>query len=150
MVDRGRPKAELVLSDQERRVLRAWSKRPKTSHALAFRARIVLSCADGRTNQDVAAAVGTRPQTVAKWRGRFVRDRVDGLSDGPRQGRPRTVTDEQAEAVITKTVEGRPPSGGTWSTRSMARATGLSQTAISRIWRARGLTPPRAGPGSRG
>ncbi|HEY0472442.1 MAG TPA: helix-turn-helix domain-containing protein [Kribbella sp.] len=144
MVGPGRPKAELVLSDHERGVLRAWADRPQTGQRSAFRARIVLSCAEGRTNQDVAAAVGTRPQTVAKWRGRFVRDRLDGLSDEPRPGRPRTVTDEQIQAMIAKAVEDRPPSGGTWSTRSLARATGLSQTAISRVSRWGAVSP--AGP----
>ena len=138
----GRPKAELVLSDVERSTLLSWSRRAKTSQALALRSRIVLACAEGTNNQDVAAALRVRPQTVAKWRGRFVRDRLAGLSDEPRPGAARKITDEQVEAVIVKTLEEAPTNHDThWSTRSMARATGLSQTAISRIWRAFGLKP---------
>src|SRR5512133_2981368 len=96
----------------------------------------------GATNKAVAQQLGIWPQTVTKWRGRFVRQRLEGLSDEPRPGRPRTITDEQVEQVITKTLEESPPRQDThWSTRSMARATGMSQTAISRIWRAFGLKP---------
>jgi transposase len=102
----------------------------------------VLACAEGQTNQAVAEQLGIWPQTVAKWRGRFVRQRLEGLSDEPRPGRPRTISDTQVEQVITKTLEEPPPHHDThWSTRSMARATGMSQTAISRIWRAFGLKP---------
>src|SRR5688572_11675764 len=103
MARTGRPKAELVLSGVEREMLVRWSRRSKTSQALALRAKIVLACADGATNQDVAASFRVRPQTVAKWRGRFVRDRVEGLSDEPRPGAPRTITDERVEAVVTRT-----------------------------------------------
>jgi transposase len=142
MARTGRPKAELVLSDVERDTLARWSRRATTAQALALRAKIVLACADGATNQDVAALFRVRPQTVAKWRGRFVRDRVEGLSDEPRPGAARTITDEQVESVIVKTLEEKPASGDShWSTRSMARNTGMSQTAISRIWRAFGLKP---------
>ena len=142
MARSGRPKAELVLSDVERDTLVRWTRRAKTSQALALRARIVLACAQGATNKDVAARLGVWPQTVAKWRGRFVRDRLEGLSDEPRPGAARTITDDQVEAVIVKTLEEKPASGDThWSTRSMARDTGMSQTAISRIWRAFGLKP---------
>ena len=143
MAERGRPKASLVLTDDERQTLQRWSRRAKTSQALALRCKIVLACADGQTNQAVAEQLGIWPQTVAKWRGRFVRQRLEGLSDEPRPGRPRTITDAQVEEVLTKTLEEPPPHQDThWSTRSMARATGLSQTAISRIWRAFGLKPP--------
>jgi transposase len=142
MARTGRPKAELVLSGVEREALLRWSRRRKTAQALAFRSRIVLACAEGAANKDVAAVLGTREQTVARWRGRFVRDRLEGLSDEPRSGAPRTVTDERVEAVIVKTLEEKPAGGDThWSTRGMAKATGLSQTAISRIWRAFGLKP---------
>jgi len=142
MARTGRPKAELVLSDVERDTLVRWSRRRKTAQALAFRSRIVLACAEGVANKAVAAELGTREQTVAKWRGRFVRDRLDGLSDEPRTGAPRTITDEQVEEVVVKTLEEKPPSGDThWSTRGMARNTGMSQTAVSRIWRAFGLKP---------
>ena len=142
MAERGRPKAPLVLTDDERQTLQRWSRRSKTSQALALRCKIVLACAEGQTNQAVAEQLGIWPQTVAKWRGRFVRGRLEGLSDEPRPGRPRVITDEQVEQVITKTLEEPPPHHDThWSTRSMARATGMSQTAISRIWRAFGLKP---------
>jgi transposase len=142
MAERGRPKAPLILTDEERQTLQRWARRARTAQALALRAKIVLACAEGATNQAVAERLGIWPQTVTKWRGRFVRQRLEGLSDEPRPGRPRTITDEQVEQVITKTLEEPPPRQDThWSTRQMARATGLSQTAVSRIWRAFGLKP---------
>jgi transposase/DNA-binding CsgD family transcriptional regulator len=142
MAERGRPKAPLVLTDQERQTLQRWTRRSKTAQALALRAKIVLACAEGATNKAVAEQLGIWPQTVGKWRGRFVARRLEGLSDEDRPGRPRTIADEQVEAVITKTLEEPPPNHDThWSTRSMARATGMSQTAISRIWRTFGLKP---------
>jgi transposase len=142
MAERGRPKAPLVLTDQERQTLERWSRRATTAQALALRCRIVLACAEGATNKAVAEQLGVWPQTVTKWRGRFVRGRLDGLVDEPRPGRPRTITDEQVEQVLTTTLEEPPPNHDThWSSRSMARATGMSQTAVSRIWRAFGLKP---------
>ena len=142
MAERGRPKAALVLSDVERQTLLSWSRRAKTAQALALRSRIVLACAEGTNNKDVAAALGVWPQTVTKWRARFVRDRLDGLADEPRPGAVRKITDEQVEAVIVKTLEEAPTNNDThWSTRSMAAAVGLNQTAVSRIWRAFGLKP---------
>jgi len=142
MAERGRPKAVLTLSDVERETLLRWSRRAKTSQALALRARIVLACADGADNKTVAQQVGVWPQTVGKWRARFVAGRLEGLFDEPRPGAPRKIGDEQVEAVIVKTLEEAPTGGGThWSTRSMAAATGMSQTAVSRIWRAFGLKP---------
>jgi len=142
MAERGRPKAPLTLSDVERETLRQWARRPKTAQALALRARIVLTCAEGRANKDVAAELGIWPQQVGKWRARFVERRLEGLADEPRPGAIRKITDEQVEAVIVKTLEGEPASGDThWSTRSMAKAVGLNQTAVSRIWRAFGLKP---------
>jgi transposase len=142
MAERGRPKAPLTLTDDERQTLQRWARRARTAQALALRAKIVLACAEGATNQAVAEQLGIWPQTVTKWRSRFVRRRLEGLSDEPRPGRPRTITDAQVEQVITKTLEEPPPRQDThWSTRSMAKATGLSQTAISRIWRAFALKP---------
>ena len=138
----GRPKAELVLSDAERETLNRWSRRAKTAQALALRSKIVLACADGASNNEVAASLRVVPATVGKWRARFITDRLEGLSDEPRPGAARTITDEQVENVVVKTLEEAPTGGDThWSTRSMARATGMSQTAISRIWRAFGLKP---------
>jgi transposase len=137
------PKALRVdLSDVERRVLVGWARRRKTAQALALRARIVLACADGATNGAVAVELGVARNTVGKWRSRFVANRLEGLSDEPRPGAPRKITDEHVEVVITRTLEEAPARGDThWSTRSMASATGMSQSSVSRIWRAFGLKP---------
>ena len=132
----------VVLTDEERQVLEGWARRRKTAQALALRSRIVLACADGGTVSDVAAGLGSSRATVSKWRSRFLESRLEGLSDEPRPGRPRTVTDEHVEKVITATLEQAPPGGDThWSTRSMASSAGMSQSAVSRIWRAFGLKP---------
>jgi transposase len=131
----------VVLSDEERSVLAGWAQRRKTAQALALRSRIVLRCAEGGTIGEVAADLGVARGTVAKWRSRFLADRLDGLSDDPRPGRPRTITDERIEQVVTRTLEERPGADTHWSTRSMAAASGLSQSAVSRIWRAFGLKP---------
>jgi transposase len=140
----GRPKAELVLSVEERETLVRWARRPSSAQALASRSRIVLACAEGKDNKAVAAQERVSAATVGRWRRRFVACRLDGLVDEPRPGQPRKITDEKVEEVIVKTLETVPPDGGThWSTRQMAAATGLNQTAISRIWRAFGLQPHR-------
>src|ERR1017187_8786907 len=135
------PKLEpVVLTDGERQVLEGWARRRKT--ALALRSRIVLACAGGGTGGDVAGGPGSSRAAVSKWRSRFLASRLDGLSDEPRPGWPRTVTDEHVEKVITATLEQEPPGGDThWSTRSMARSAGMSPSAVSRIWRAFGLKP---------
>jgi transposase len=138
---RGRPKAELVLSDDERETLARWARRRTSAQALALRCRIVLLCADGLTNQQVAARVEVNQATVGKWRTRFVARRLEGLADEPRSGAPRTITDDDVERVIVKTLEEAPRDATHWSTRSMADTTGMSQSAISRIWRAFGLKP---------
>ena len=137
------PKAEpVILTDEERSLLLGWSRRRKTAQALALRSRIILSCAEGGTNGEVAERLGVSRAMVSKWRARFLEARVEGLSDEPRPGRPRVIADEQIEALITKTLEEAPTNGDThWSTRSMAAVTGLNQTAVSRIWRAFGLKP---------
>ena len=139
----GRPKAQLVLSEVEREQLVALTLRRKTAQALALRARIVLACAAGADNQDVAARQRVTKQTVSKWRARFVNQRLDGLLDAPRAGAPRSIDDARVDALIAKTLESTPADATHWSTRSMARDTGLSQTAVSRIWRAFGLQPHR-------
>ena len=142
MAERGRPKAPLALTEEERQPLGRWARRRTSAQAVALRARIVLACAEGATNKAVAEQLGIWPQTVTKWRGRFVRRRLEGLSDEPRPGRPRAIADTQVEQVLTKTLEQPPPNHDShWSTRSMAKATGMSQTAISRIWRTFGLKP---------
>jgi len=140
---RGRPKAELMLAQSEREQLRAWAQRRKTAQALALRSRIVLECASGRENLEVAQRLRVTPQTVSKWRGRFVRQRLDGLLDLPRPGRPRTIEDARVEAVIARTLESVPARATHWSTRSMAREMAVSPSAVSRIWRAFGLQPHR-------
>src|SRR5207244_9589571 len=134
-------RAEVVLSDEERGTLERWARRPKSSQALAFRCRIVLAAAEGRASTEIAAELGTTGTTVGKWRGRFARRGLDGLHDEPRPGKPRSISDEEVERVIVKTLEEQPANATHWSTRSMAAATGMSQSAISRIWRAFALKP---------
>jgi transposase len=133
--------AEVVLSEEDREVLERWARRPKSSQALAMRCRIVLAAADGKQSKDIAARLGCNESTVGKWRGRFARRGFDGLHDEPRPGKPRAIGDEHIERVIVKTLEESPPNATHWSTRSMAAATGMSQSAVSRIWRAFGLKP---------
>lgn len=140
----GRPKAELRLTDEERRELEALARRRRSAAALAQRARMVLACAEGLDNKTVARRVRVAPATVGKWRRRFVEDRVAGLMDEPRPGAPRQITDEQIEDVIVRTLESTPKGATHWSTREMAQATGLSHMTISRIWRAFGLQPHRS------
>jgi transposase len=139
----GRPKAELVVTSEERESLQRWTRRPKTAQALALRAQIVLACAAGQTNLDVAKHLRITPQTVSKWRARFVTRRLDGLLDEPRPGAPRRISDADIERVLTMTLETTPRGATHWSTRSMAAASGLTQTAVSRIWRAFSLQPHR-------
>jgi len=139
----GRPRKPVILSDEERETLVTWTARRKTAQALALRARIVLMAADGVNNKSVASQLGITPQTVGRWRARFLAQGIDGLLDEPRPGAPRTITDEDVERVIIRTLETQPAGATHWSTRSMAEATGLSQSAISRIWRAFALQPHR-------
>jgi len=144
MAGRGRPKPPLVLSDEERETLVRWSRRAKSSQALALRCRIVLGCADGdgvRSNQDVAAQLGIWPQTVTKWRQRFLDRRLAGLVDEPRPGAPRKISDEQVEEVIVKTLEATPADATHWSRASMAAESGLSKSTVGRVWKAFGLKP---------
>jgi transposase len=134
-------RAEVVLSDEERETLERWARRPKSAQALAFRCRVVLAAAEGRSSTEIAAELGCTGSTVGRWRGRFARRGIDGLHDEPRPGKPRSISDEDVERVIVKTLEERPANATHWSTRSMAAATGMSQSAISRIWRAFALKP---------
>ncbi len=139
-----RPKSELVLSGDGRQALTRWANRPKSTQRLALRARIVLACAEGASNKVVAERLGVCSATVGTWRGRFVARRLEGLADEPRPGAPRTVTDEVVERVVTRTLETKPAHATHWSTRGMAKASGLSQSTVGRIWRAFGLKPHRA------
>jgi len=134
----------LILSSDEQSQLETWVRRPKSSQRLALRARIVLAAAKGLSNTDIAADLGITLPTVGKWRQRFLDDRLDGLADEPRPGTPRSLTDSQIEDAITVTLESKPANATHWSTRSLAKKLGLSQTAVSRIWRAFGLQPHRA------
>ena len=136
--------AALVLSTTERSELTALTTRRKTAQAMALRARIVLECATGAKNTDVAALLQVDPITVGKWRRRFVERRMDGLHDEPRSGAPRTIEDARIEAVIVRTLESTPPGATHWSSRGMARASGLSVSSVQRIWRAFGLQPHRS------
>jgi transposase len=133
----------LELAAEEREKLVLLARRPKSSQAMAMRARIVLQCAEGVTNDEVAQKLGVTRPTVGKWRDRFCVRRLEGLLDEPRPGAPRSITDEQVEQVVTRTLESMPANGTHWSTRLMAQKAGLSQTAIVRIWRAFGLQPHR-------
>lgn len=137
----GRPRRDVVLTEDERETLERWARRPKSAQALAMRCRIVLACADGGNDVEVGERLGLNRNTVGKWRNRFIDRRLDGLHDEPRPGKPRTISDDDVEAVIVKTLETKPANATHWSTRSMAEATGMSQSAISRIWRAFGLKP---------
>lgn len=140
---RGRRLLPLVLNDEERDTLERWLRRRKTAHALAQRARVVLECAAGKLNRTIAQELRLDEDTVGKWRQRFLRHRVDGLLDEPRPGAPRTITDAQVERVVTLTLETTPRDATHWSTRAMAARCGLSQSAVSRIWRAFALQPHR-------
>jgi len=141
---RGRPIPELTLSAEERETLQGWAQRPKTAQALALRARIVLACAEGKNNTAVSTALRVCKPTVGKWRGRFVAKRLAGLLDEPRPGAPRRIGDAAVERVLTLTLESMPSNATHWSTRLLARRCGMSQTAISRIWRAFALQPHRS------
>jgi transposase len=133
----------LRLSAAEQAELEGWARRRKTAQALAQRARIVPQAAAGRGNAAIAAELGVAKHTVGKWRGRFARDRLEGLRDQPRGGAPRTVTDEQVAALLTRTLEATPEGATHRSTRSMAAACGLSPATVQRVWRAFGLEPHR-------
>lgn len=141
---RGRPLEELTLTAEEQARLTEWTRRPTTAQALAVRARIVLGAAEGRSNKDLAAVLRITEPTVGKWRRRFLAGRLDGLLDEPRPGAPRTIGDADVERVIALTLESAPRDATHWSTRSMAAATGFSQSSISRIWRAFTLQPHRS------
>jgi len=132
------------LSADQQEQLQQWARRPKSAQALARRARIVLRLAEGYASTEVASRFHRHIQTVSKWRERFRCRGVNGLLDEPRPGQPRKISDAQVESVISSTLESKPVDATHWSTRSMAQATGLNQTAISRIWRAFALQPHRS------
>jgi transposase len=141
MARSGRPKAPLVLEPAEREQLERWARRPKTEQRLALRSRIVLRCADGLDNDEVASEFGVNEKTVSKWRRRFVERRLDGLLDDPRPGAPRTVLDAKVEEIVRRTLEEQPVGATHWSTRSLAARVGVSPATVGRIWQAFGLKP---------
>lgn len=142
-VRRGQRLKALHLTTSERESLQRWARRPKSAQALAQRARSILLCAEGLSNTAVAARLGWARRTVGKWRQRFVDKRLDGLLDEPRPGTPRRMSDDEVERVVTLTLESKPPDATHWSTRSMAKACGLSHSSVQRIWKAFALQPHR-------
>jgi transposase len=138
---RGRPKAELVLTEDERITLQRWARRPKSPHSLAQRCRIVLACAEGLDHIEVARQEGVHPATVSKWRKRFIERRLDGMVDEPRPGAPRKITDEDVERVVVKTLEEKPADATHWSTRDLSAKVGMSASSVGRIWKTLGLKP---------
>ena len=140
----GRPMAVLVLSDEERSYLERQVRRRRVARSISDRCRMILRCADGLTNKAVAAEIGVHEHTVGKWRRRFLKARIEGLSDEPRPGRPRTLTDDQVAKVVERTLSATPADATHWSLRSMAKESGLSHTTIWRIWGAFGLQPHRS------
>jgi transposase len=143
MATRGRPTAVIELSENERETLQRWTRRHSSSQALAQRSRIVLACAEGRTNTDVAASLAVNASTVSKWRRRFYEHRLEGLCDAPRPGAERSISDETVEAVLVDTLESAPGADTHWSTRGLAKKHGISKTTVAEIWRAFGLKPWR-------
>lgn len=139
----GRPSAKIELDVEEEQALRSLLRRRTTGQGIATRARIVLACARGLNNLEVAAETGVSKQTVSKWRRRFAELRLDGLYDEPRPGGPRKISDAQVEDVIVRTLESTPANATHWSSREMSRVSGLSTTSVQRIWRAFGLQPHR-------
>jgi putative transposase len=140
----GRSADEVVLSDDERAFLQAQVRRHKPARSLSDRCRMILLCAEGLQSKEVGAQLGVHEHTVGKWRRRFVGNRIEGLTDEYRPGRPRTVSDDQVAEVIERTLNSTPKDATHWSIRSMAAATGLSHTTIRRIWAAFGLQPHRS------
>lgn len=145
----GRPTSALILNETERETLRAWIRRPSCPQALVLRARIILSCADGRSNTETAEELLVTQQTVGKWRQRFIEKRLGGLVDEPRPGTPRKLSDSDIERVLALTLESTPENAPGWSTRSLAEASGLSHASVHRIWQAFNVTRRRisASPG---
>lgn len=141
---RGRVADVVVLSKEERAFLTRQVRRHKTPRSLSDRCRMILLCAEGFDSKEVARRLGVHEHTVGKWRRRFVKDRIEGLSDEARPGRPRTIEDDQVAAIIERTLHSKPKDATHWSIRSMAAETGLSHTTIRRIWTAFGLQPHRS------
>ena len=140
---RGRPNVGLLLSDDERRYVERQVRRHRAPRSLSDRCRIILRCADGLTSKPVGAELGFHEHTVGKWRRRSQAERLEGLVDDPRPGRPRSTSDAEVARVIERTLHDKPRDATHWSIRSMAKEAGLSHTSIRRIWTAFGLQPHR-------
>lgn len=138
---RGRPRVPLVIADGQRTELERFARRARTNRHLALRAKIILACDSGLSNAAVAAKLRTSHVTVGKWRKRFIEDGIDGLFDEPRPGAPRSISDDEVEAILVKTLETTPKGRTHWSTRKMAQKAGVSHTTVGRIWRTFGLQP---------
>jgi len=139
----GRPRKPLIVKPEDREKLEMLLRRPRTAQRLAVRSKIVLRAAEGWSNLEIARRLEITGATVGKWRERFRTLGLEGLADEPRPGAPRTLTDAMVEEAVTRTLESQPPAGTHWSTRSLAKQLGLSQTAVARIWRAFALQPHR-------
>jgi transposase len=142
----GRPRTTVTLTAEERRQLESLAHRSRSAPDIARRARIILACAEGRATTAVARRLRQSPTTVCKWRARFLEERLDGLFDEPRSGAPRSITDEQIEQVVIRTLETTPRGATHWSVRGMAKASGISPSSVNRIWRAFALQPHRSEP----
>jgi len=140
----GRPTARIELTLEERRELRRYVRRATISQRFALRARIVLLCADGHNNTEVAGILGLHPSTVGKWRRRFAKERLDGMSDLDRPGGPRKIGDDLIEELVVRTLEEQPKGATHWSTRSAAKVSKMSPSTVGRVWRALGLKPHRS------
>lgn len=141
---KGRPSAPLILTAEERAYLERQVRRHRVARSLSERCRVILRCADGLPSKSVASELGVHEHTVGKWRRRFLKDRIEGLLDEARSGRPRTIDDDQVAAIIERTLGATPRGATHWSIRSMATETGFSHTTIRRIWNAFGLQPHRS------
>jgi transposase len=141
MPRRGRPTASIELSQAERETLERWVRRHSSAQSLALRSRVVLGCAEGRTNAEIAEFENVNPATVSKWRNRFARDRLEGLRDAPRPGAERKISDATIEAVIIDTLESAPGEDTHWSTQGLANKHAIGKTTVAEIWRAFGLKP---------
>src|SRR6187549_1183497 len=144
MAKRGRPTVRVTISPSERTTLEQWARRRTTAQGLAQRAQIVLACAAGHSNSEIAGELRITRQTAGRWRQRFVQKRLDGLVDEPRPGTPRRLSDVQVERVISDTLEKTPRDATHWSTRTLAKELELSHATVGRIWRAFGLQPHRS------
>ena len=140
----GRPTVAIELTDEERTTLQRYIRRRTASQQLVLRSQIVLGCARGLTNTEVAESMGVNKNTVTTWRRRFAEKRLDGLHDAPRPGAPRSIGDDKIEEVIVQTLESTPKGATHWSTRQMAKHVGIGRDSVSRVWRAFGLKPHRS------